>query len=267
MMSKEKEINDTLEIINGKGISFQDLMRYQISKDIERFEELTAWSKKDYEEYSILLKKAQDISKNNKSGDIQKEVGDILELLVKFVIEKTYFFETIENVRTKTNEIDLYISLSKEGIQALETYNLSRDLLVIPEKEFIAECKNYNTNIGSTWYGKFYAVMKTCDFNFGILFSLKRATGNFDKWSDSYGLIRTLTLVEKYANNKQFHLIDFGLSDFEAINPNNSFFDIIKNKMTALRLGVNYDNFIKKITNDLDEEKKEKLEKIKILKS
>lgn len=266
-MNRETEINELIEMIKSKGITFGELMKKDISNGVERFKTLTEWSCKDYEDYGLLLEKAQKVSGKKDSEEKTKEVGDLLEDLVTFIIERTYFFDVIRNIRTRTNEIDLYISRSKEGAQAISQYNLSEDLLIIPEKEFVSECKNYDKNIGATWFGKFYAVMKTCDCDFGILFSLKRATGNFDNWSDSYGLIRTLRLIEKYEHGKNFYLIDFGLADFESINQETSFFDIIERKIIALKTGTDYDRFIRKLQKDLDEEKKSISEEFKKIKN
>lgn len=254
-MNEDNNIEEVLNLISSKGMTFSSFMKEVVLSDIDRFKNLTEWSQKDFEEYSVLLDKAENISFKGDSEANTKEVGDVLEDLVTFIIERTYFFEVIRNIRTRTNEIDLYISRSVVGAQALKRYDISEDLLVIPDKIFLGECKNYDKNIGSTWFGKFYAVMKTCDCDFGILFSLKRATGNFDNWSDSYGLIRTLTLIEKYEHGKDFVLIDFGLSDFKAINKETSFFDIIKRKIIALKTGTNYDNLVKKLQKDLDKEK------------
>ncbi|CEP79243.1 Uncharacterised protein [[Clostridium] sordellii] len=266
-MNRQKEIDEVYNFMKNKGISFKELMMKDISNDLERFKSLIEWSSKDYEEYKILLEKAKKSSGKKDSEEKTKEVGDILEELVTFIIERTYFFEVIRNIRTRTNEIDLYITRSKEGSQALNKYNLSEDFIIIPEKEFISECKNYSKNIGTTWFGKFYAVMKTCDCNFGILFSLKRATGNFDNWSDSYGLIRTIRLIEKYENKKELYLIDFGLDDFDSISEENNFFDIIENKIKALKIGTDYDKFVKNLQKQLDEEKKSISEKFKKLKN
>lgn len=265
-MVKNNDIEEISKMMESKGLTMEQFMKHFVQNDIDRFKNLIKWSEKDFKEYSVLLNKASKISAKKESESKTKEVGDILEELVTFVIERTYFFESIGNIRNRTNEIDLFIFRSDRGSQALKKYNISEDLLVIPSTEFVAECKNYEKNIGATWFGKFYAVMKTCDCDFGILFSLKRATGNFENWSDSYGLIRTLTLIEKYEHGKDFYLIDFGLNDFKAINEDTSFFDIIKRKMIALKTGANYDNLVKKIQKDLDEEKvliADKLKKIK----
>lgn len=265
-MTKNNNIDDVLDYINSKGMTLNSFFKEVVRSDIDRFKSFTEWSKKDFEEYSILLDKAEKISSESDNKVNTKDVGDILENLVTFIIKRTYFFEVTRNIRTRTNEIDLYISRSDVGAQAINRYNISEDLLVIPDKIFLGECKNYNKNIGSTWFGKFYAVMKICDCDFGILFSLKKATGNFENWSESYGLIRTLTLIEKYEHGKDFVLIDFGLSDFKSINKGNSFFDIIKHKIIALKTGANYDSLIKKIKSDLDEEKKEIANEFKTLK-
>ncbi|HGM1125126.1 hypothetical protein [Clostridioides difficile] len=236
-----------------KGMLSGDFLKEIINNKVEIFKMLTKWSDDDYKFYNELLNKAKKISKSKESTT--KDVGNALEGLVCFLFNKTYFFEIAKNVRTKTNEIDQVIRLSNNGRQALKTFGISEDILEFPCDMFLGECKNYKDNIGVTWIGKFYGLLKTCDCNFGMIFSLKDLTGNLNKGTDAYGLIRTFSLIEKYKHDNEFYIIPFGLSDFEriGIDSDNSFFDIIRAKKESIRLSSNYDKFIEKFKNDLDD--------------
>lgn len=250
--SIKKEFEKFLE---DRGLTSGDFIKDIINNDLETFDELTKWTDGDFKYFNNLLHIAENIDVKD-TGTTTRDVGDILEELVCFIFKKSYFFDVVKNVRTKTNEIDQVIRLSKRGMQALSRTNLSRDLLVIPEDTILGECKNYNQNIGVTWFGKFYAVLKNCNCNFGIIFSLKKATGNFDNWSDSYGLLRSITLLEKYRHDNDFYILDFGLSDFKRIGNGESIFDIIKAKMDSIKLGTDYDNLLNKYNTLLDEDSK-----------
>ncbi|WP_270670988.1 hypothetical protein [Paraclostridium bifermentans] len=250
----KKDFNKFLE---DKGLSAKEFFKCVVADDLEVFNDLVSWSEEDYKIYNDILSRAKKIKPTKDNTTTKKAVGDALEELVCFLFQKTYFFEVASNTRTKTNEIDQIIRLSKRGIQALESCNLSRDLLPIPSNLILGECKNYNHNIGVTWIGKFYSLLKNCDCNFGIIFSLKKATGNFDNWSDSYGLMRALTLLEKYKYQSDFFILEFGVDDFDRISPDVSFLDIIKAKMESIRLGTDYNNLINSYKDSMFEEKHE----------
>lgn len=254
-MNKQNLKKELEKFLEDRGLTSGDFIKEIINNDLETFNELTKWTDDDFKYFNDLLCIAENIDVKD-TGTTTRDVGDILEELVCFIFKKSYFFEVVKNVRTKTNEIDQVIRLSKRGMQALSRTNLSRDLLVIPEDTILGECKNYNKNIGVTWFGKFYAVLKNCNCNFGIIFSLKKATGNFDNWSDSYGLLRSITLLEKYRHENDFYILDFGLSDFKRIGDGESIFDIIKAKMDSIKLGTDYDNLLNKYNTLLDEDSK-----------
>ena len=253
MMNKQNIKEDFQKFLEDKGITSGDFIKEIINNDLETFKELTKWTDDDFKYFNDLLYNAENINLNNKNTTT-RDIGDILEDLVCFIFKKSYFFEVVKNVRTKTNEIDQVIRLSKRGQQALSRINLNRDLLVIPEDVILGECKNYKDNIGVTWFGKFYAVLKNCNCNFGIIFSLKKATGNFDNWSDSYGLLRSIALIEKYRHNNNFYILDFGLSDFKRIGNGESIFDIINAKMDSIKFGTDYDNLLNKYNSLLDDD-------------
>lgn len=253
-MNSENSLKDYIpNIINEQGISTKDLLDYIVQDSLSNFNELIKWTDEDYKTYNSMLEKAQNIDNSLTT----KEIGDLLEDLVCFIIRKTYFFEVVKNVRTKTNEIDQYISLSKKGIQALKLFSLDKKLLVLPVDGFLGECKNYKENINVTWIGKFYGLLKTCNCDFGIIFSLKKLTGSFNNWSDAYGLLRSIVLIEKYESKKNFYIIDFGINEFNSIKEGISFFDIVKSKIEAIKLGTSYEKILEKYKDMVDEDKSE----------
>lgn len=95
-MNKDNKIEDVLNLINSKGMTFSSFMKEVVASDIDRFKNLTEWSQKDFEEYSVLLDKAENISLKGDSEAKTKEVGDVLEDLVTFIIERTYFLKLSE---------------------------------------------------------------------------------------------------------------------------------------------------------------------------
>lgn len=197
-MNNNKEFDEILKIIEGKGITTAELFKYEINDGITRFKELTRWTDENIEDYNKKLSYSLEVHRKIKKGERKglglttKQIGDLLEDLVKFIINKTYFFQVIDNVKTKTNEIDQFIKLTKRGKSAIDSGEIPRSCLIIEEDYFLGECKNYDSSIGVTWVGKFYGLLKSCDCNFGIIFSFEDLTGEFDKWRDAEGLIRTL---------------------------------------------------------------------------
>lgn len=262
MSGNNKELDEVLKILEGKGITTAELFKYEINDKTTRFKELTRWTDKNIEDYNKKLSYSLDIHRRIKRGNRKdldlttKQIGDLLEDLVKFIINKTYFFGVIDNVKTKTNEIDQFIKLTQRGKSAIENGDIPRDCLIIKDDYFLGECKNYDSSIGVTWVGKFYGLLKSCDCNFGIIFSFEELTGEFDKWRDAEGLIRTFSLIEKHKYNSDFYILHFGLDDFKRIGSGESFFDIINAKIDAIRIGANYSSLVEKYKKSVDDDKK-----------
>lgn len=230
------------------GAAFEEI--FSIS---ERFDELTRWNEEDYikfEELLNILKASRGEGPKNLSFDTTKSVGDALEDVVNFIIKKSFFFTVTENVRTGTNEVDQVIRLSKHGRIAIERYNITKSLLNIEDEIFLGECKNYADSLSVTYIGKFYSLLKQCDCNLGLLFTYNGVSGNENKWSDGHGLMKVLKLVEKYANGKNFNIIEFKLEDYEKILKGTSFFELIEVKKLALQVAANYEVFLEEGISD-----------------
>jgi|GEM_PF-370527 len=260
-----EEVSKTLKELQGKGVRTSDILKYLVKNNIEEFYELQKWSEEDFHAYDKLMNKLININKDENAKTTDK--GKTLEDLVSFIIKKTYFFEIYRNITTSTNEIDQVIRLSNRGKQALKSLELSREILEIEEDIFLSECKNYKSNLGVSWVGKFYGLLKTCDCKFGIIFSVNGLTGEEKEWKDAHGLIKVFRLIEKYQHNNEFYIIEFNMHDFKKLgernNSNNYFIDIIKAKKDAIKIGTSYEELLIQYKEDIDEEIVHEVKKLK----
>lgn len=235
--------NNNLDIeYEGRAISTSDFLKLIIKDSIKTFNELTAWKENDYLEFKKLLKELKDANGTNNIKSTEK--GDKLEILVRFIIRKTYFFKVYGNVTTGTNEIDQVVTLSEEGKQALKQFKISRELIPIYSDLFLCECKNYKNSLGVTWIGKFYGLLNSCDCNFGIVFSAKGLTGKEDEWRNSFGLIRVFNMIEKYRHNRKFNIIEFNIIDYEKIASGINFFNLVEAKINAMTIATAYEQLL-----------------------
>lgn len=268
-----KETEKILNELQGKGVRTSDILKVIVKNNIKEFYELQRWDEEDFNHYDKLMKQLIDVSIDENAKTTDK--GKALEDLVSFIIKKTYFFEIYRNITTSTNEIDQIIRLSNRGKQALKNLELSREILEIEEDLFLSECKNYKSNLGVSWVGKFYGLLKTCDCKFGIIFSVNGLTGAEKEWKDAYGLIKVFRLIEKYQYNNDFYIIEFNMDDFkkirEANDPKNfkedkvklCFTDIIKFKKEAVRIGTNYEQLLSQYKEDIEEEVVQEVKRLK----
>ncbi len=231
-----------------------DLRSYldQIVQDpLEKFKGFITWTGKDKEEFRALLdelKKPFDIKQ-----ETTKEKGDRLEKLVEFIIRKTYFFEIYKNVHTETNEIDEVIVLSDRGKQAIQSLNLARELIPIKQDLFLGECKNYESNLGVTYVGKFYSLLSVTNIPFGVVFTQKGLTGDAEGYKDAYGLTKILRMVE-VSKGRDFFILTFTVEDYEKMLDGVTFFDIVKAKMLEVQLASDYTTFLKDNKHQAEEQ-------------
>lgn len=234
--------------VKKENFNIKQYLKEIVINSLDIFQELTAWSDADKQEYSLLLAELK--KPFDKTIETTKSKGDRLENLVSFIIKKSYFFDIYRNVHTGTNEIDEVIILSTAGKQALCTYNIARDLLEINSDIALGECKNYNSTLDVTYVGKFYSLLVSTDVPFGIIFTQKGLSGNEDEYHDSYGLVKVLRIIEKYTNGRDLNILTFTLDDYEKLENGVSFYELVKAKKIALRLSSNYDSFIKDYHHD-----------------
>lgn len=226
-----------------KGITNAEFYKSAIIDKVNIYRNLVSWSSLDYKHLEHLLNVLNTVNENENSKSTEK--GKALEDVVTYVIDKSFFFRVYKNIKTSTNEIDQVVSISENGLQALHEYNISRDLIPISTNTFLCECKNYSKNLGVTWIGKFYGLISTCGCNFGIVFTVNGVTGNEGGWIDSYGLMKAFSLIEQYQNKRDFYIIEINKRDLEyMIEQKLTFFDIVKSKMQALKIGATYQQFL-----------------------
>lgn len=166
-----------------------------------------------------------------------KEKGDSLENLVDSIFNSHQIYKVKKNLRTSTNEIDLFLELDDYGTQM--NINLENSLL---ESESLVECKNYNTNIGVSWIGKFASLLRYSNKKTGFFISKLGVTGE-GTWSESSGLIKKIALKDN------IYIINLKLSDFENLE-GKTIFDIIRLKKQEIDLDVDFEQLIE--THDLE---------------
>jgi len=158
-------------------------------------------------------------------------VGEVLERLTSQIFGLHKIYKVKRNLRTRTNEIDLFIELDKKG--KFLNSNLYNSL----EKVFLVECKNYTDRVGVTYVGKFSSLMGVSRVKSGIFISKNGLTGNSERWSDSKGLIKKLALRDST------FILDFELSDFKDLE-GRTLEELLSAKLNALKLDVSFDSLI-----------------------
>lgn len=225
------------------GLDLKAFLDQCVTDDLDKFSAFITWNDDDKKEFSNLLDELK--KPYDKDSETTKDKGDRLERLVEFIIRKTYFFEVYKNVQTETNEIDEVIILSDRGKQAISKFGLSRDLIPIDQNLILGECKNYKSNLGVTYVGKFYSLMSVTGVRFGIIFTQKGLTGDSEGYKDAYGLTKVLRMVENAkGKDDNFYILTFTMEDYQKLLEGVTFFDLIKAKKYEIQLASNYKNFI-----------------------
>lgn len=205
----------------------------------ERICELTQEQRKKYER---LLKKFHDLNQEKISSaeeipNIKQLKGKALEELATYLIKISGgIFIVEQNIRTTTNEIDQVVKLTPTG-----KYLCANGLINSRLSHFLGECKNYNKKVNVTYIGKFCNLLLTTKIHLGILFSYHGITGA--GWKEASGLIRKFYL-HKEDESKRFCIIDFNYKDFCSILTDRNFLQIIDEKLEALQLDTNYQNYL-----------------------
>lgn len=212
-----------------RGFDLKDYFIEVLDGEINKIGSVFKFNERELNEYKELLEKFKE---TNGSDASTAEKGTSLENLVTFIIERSVVFEVYRNVQTSSNEIDVLVRLNKRG-QVLKANGL-----VNFQDNFLAECKNYNKTVGSTWVGKFYSLLKYTQNEIGILFSYHGLTGS--GWNDGTGLVKKLLLFDKKS-----YIIDFNISDFELLaEGNTSLIDLINDKIFSLKNDISFEHFI-----------------------
>lgn len=169
------------------------------------------------------------------SGKDKRHKGKKLEELVYVLFHKggQGLLETIKNVRTSSNEIDLIVQWTSEAVSIGANRELS-DL----GNSFLCECKNYDQKVSVTYVGKFCSLLSCADYHFGIMIAWNGVTGKTD-WSDAKGLIKKFALSEKR------YIIVLSKNDFKSIyDKEKNLFSLLNEKMLALKNDISFSKLI-----------------------
>ncbi|HDI6901104.1 TPA: restriction endonuclease [Staphylococcus aureus] len=172
-------------------------------------------NQKDLENLKQLFSK---LSEDDKSGKP-------LEVFVSNLMNSIQLHEINNNIRTSTNEIDLF----------LRTNDITRAFyektLPILKENFIIECKQYHEKINVTWVNKFYSLLRQGDYKIGIIFSLELLTGK-NEWDSSKGV------CSKVALKDDIFILNFYKKDMEDILNGKNFIDIVEEKLIQLKENI-----------------------------
>lgn len=187
--------------------------------------------------YSELIQHCTNV--NSDQAATTKEKGEVLEQLASHLLETlSAIFKIDNNLKTNTNEMDIFVSLSPAG-KLLQSNGLINPLY----DQFIVECKNYSKKIDVTYVGKFCSLLLTNQIQLGILISYHGVTGR--NWSDASGLIKKFYL-HKEDKEKRYCIIDFNLKDFKKIGEGENFLEIVEEKLLSLQLDTDYSRYLSK---------------------
>ncbi|AWZ48472.1 hypothetical protein C3495_06415 [Clostridiaceae bacterium 14S0207] len=117
--------------------------------------------------------------------------GKILEKIAEFLMLQNRMYTVTSNLRDSCNEIDVLARMNDLG--KIQTAILPEFLQ--KNKDIIIECKNYKSNIGVTWIGKFYCLLQQRDLKLGIIFSYFPLSGR-GEWDSAKGLIKKIYLKD-----------------------------------------------------------------------
>lgn len=257
-MSNELSTGDVLKLINDLDGSKE---REKIKLKVQFFHNFVKWDEEEYIEYNRLLDNLYSIrtqaTKKRKGvlddGIVTKSIGDALEEIVTFIFENSFFYKVHPNKRTSVNEIDQFIVLTDEGLQALYEYGFSCTLLMNSTKCFLCECKNYTKTIGSTWVGKFNTLLDVsggCEL--GLIFSYEGLSGKETNWYDAHGLTKIIYRISD--ESKKRFILDININDLERLKDRDyNIFKLIKEKKNALIANVNSQRLYEDTHEGIDE--------------
>ena len=222
-MGQNEAIEKAEKILAESGVDISTFLDYCVTKDKSFLKMPDTIKEQFYDSFDKL--------KSN--YNTTKEKGDALERLAGYLTySEGNLFDLKNNIRTSSNEIDLFLTPSDKGkIVFNNYYKFIGDGL-------LCECKNYSDNLGVTYVGKFFSLLCLSGFKIGIIFTLKGVTGKHE-WTDSKGLIRKIALKE------DMYILDFTLEDYKKIKENDVLFlDMVERKYIALKNDISYAEYI-----------------------
>ena len=221
-------------MINSDDLKVLDVLN-SISKKFS-YEAICKLSEEQKVNYKILL---NNLCRSNSADVSNKEKGDALEDVAKFLLETSGgIFNVERNIRTTTNELDLFIELNEKGRVLLEF-----GILPSHYHSFICECKNHNKVASVTYVGKFCSLMQTCQIKLGLLFTYKGISGT--GWANASGLVKKFYLSKEDVS-KRFCVVDLTWSDYIKIRDGENLLRIIDSKIKSMQLDTDYTQHLSK---------------------
>lgn len=220
----------------GDGLTTQELLSMldRLPKNMVCFKSLGYLQKENKALYENAYNHFMDVNaKKNLNGKSQEDdnriKGKALEDLVSLLFEFTGgYYDVYKNVRNGSNEIDVFLSLSRKGKCVAQLINNRY-------KKLLCECKNYKSTISVTYVGKFYSLMQTTNNKVGIMFSYSGFTGA--SWGGAKGLTKKLFLLREREEDR-LYILEFTNKDFKDILDGKGLFDILESKCLELEMGL-----------------------------
>jgi hypothetical protein len=147
--------------------------------------------------------------------------GKLLEIIAKMLLDSCNCFETVSNVQTSTNEIDILVKLNPFSliVPALRTWG----------GHCIAECKFHDSYMSTSWVDKLNTVMQTHGATVGILFS-KKGIATTGRGVNVRHKIHLLSVMKSY-------IIPFDRRDVVDIANGENFLNILSNNFIEAQMG------------------------------
>lgn len=225
----DREISNALNILNS------------ISSEL-RYSKICQLSDEQAKKYRELLEEFKQLHKtppNTPAKNLHNLKGVALEKLVSYLLTVSGgIFNVNRNLRTSTNEIDQVVSLTPQG-NILLGYHLINPKL----KNFLCECKNYDTSVSVTYIGKFCSLLLTNNIKLGILFSYHGISGT--GWHNGSGLIKKFYLHKENLEDR-YCIINFSINEFEAILNGKNILQIIEEQLKSLQFDTDYSRYLSK---------------------
>lgn len=167
------------------------------------------------------------------TGEKGKKLEELTSIL--FNSQNRSFFECKRNIRTSSNEIDLFLSWSEEA-----RINQINNVFTYFGDYFLCECKNYDGKVSVTYAGKFFSLLSLANAKLGILIAWEGITGR-GKWDSANGLIRKIALKEGVL------IIPIDKHDLKKIyDDETNIYSLVNEKCEALLNDIDYSKFVSK---------------------
>ena len=190
---------------------------------------------------------------NNEDEITTKEQGDMLESIVRMILEQIEVIKLIQNERNNSNEIDFFVKLNTLG-QVMQKKGWIPEW--IPSK-FLIECKNYDGTVGITYVGKFRALMEIVSVRLGLFISYDGLSGRDNiAWRDASGYIKKLALINPNEKEKTIILDIDAVKLRNLVTNKGSIFEFIDDEKDKLLADIKSDFIVTYIHPNQDKFRK-----------